>query len=260
VREDTPRADNSVRRRGKKAAAAAAAGRSWTKRGGKKDTKSMGGEGGVAKKDARENATRVADPPLRRKWRNFPAAAVCYSFLSLPWREIRCIIHDFVNVACRCIFTVLYLEKFTAPWKLDRDARVHAASWRTAGHAVSSTSVAVRMMQRADIEFDTEQIEESRNERLRGPVRLMAEIYLESITKNKYVIRMQVPSDIRCGATRAFSERARRMRFNIVCARQVLFERNKHNDLTNIRPRDSLIEFKLPHSDPEKVLSRMHNK
>lgn len=26
--------------------------------------------------------------------------------------ESRCIIHDFVNVACRCIFTALYLEKF----------------------------------------------------------------------------------------------------------------------------------------------------
>jgi len=71
-------------------------------------------EGEVAKKDARENATRVAGPPPRRKWRNFPAAAVCYSFLSLLRREIRCIIHDFVNVACRCIFTALYLEKFRA--------------------------------------------------------------------------------------------------------------------------------------------------
>lgn len=29
-------------------------------------------------------------------------------------RESRCIIHDFVNVACRCIFTALYLEKFRA--------------------------------------------------------------------------------------------------------------------------------------------------
>lgn len=45
-------------------------------------------------------------------------AAVCYSFLLPPpplcptLRESRCIIHDFVNVACRCIFTALYLEKF----------------------------------------------------------------------------------------------------------------------------------------------------
>lgn len=29
-------------------------------------------------------------------------------------RGSRCIIHDFVNVACRCIFTALYLEKFRA--------------------------------------------------------------------------------------------------------------------------------------------------
>lgn len=44
-----------------------------------------------------------------------------------PLRETHCIIHDFVNVACRCIFTALYLEKFPRADKTRyRAVRVHA--------------------------------------------------------------------------------------------------------------------------------------
>lgn len=70
-------------------------------------------------------------------------------FSSLPTlRESRCIIHDFVNVACRCIFTALYLEKFRAG-----ETRYTAASargvWRgtrvfcvsTTGRASLSNSI-----------------------------------------------------------------------------------------------------------------------
>lgn len=96
-------------------------------------------------KKGREGKCNEGRP--RRKRRNFPAAAVCYSFLlhplpppppfqlclflSLlpPLREtLRCIIHDFVNVACRCIFTALYLEKFCARETRYREPRVHAVS------------------------------------------------------------------------------------------------------------------------------------
>jgi len=46
-------------------------------------------------------------------------------FLPVTLRESLCIIHDFVNVACRCIFTALYLEKFRA-----KETRYRAASAR----------------------------------------------------------------------------------------------------------------------------------
>lgn len=83
-------------------------------------------EGGVTKKDARENATRedpeesggTFPPPLSVTHFSHPAREHLVPAPRVPSPrlsrrgETRCIIHDFVNVACRCIFTALYLEKF----------------------------------------------------------------------------------------------------------------------------------------------------
>lgn len=77
-------------------------------------------EGAVTKKEGEGkcNEGRPEDPKESRG--TFPPRLSVTHFSFLPpscpssLRESRCIIHDFVNVACRCIFTALYLEKFRA--------------------------------------------------------------------------------------------------------------------------------------------------
>jgi len=101
-------------------------------KGWEKGEKGASGEEGAMTKKGREGKCNEGRPPkkveeLSRRCclllispsPNSPLSSSLLSspppFPQLPLREtLRCIIHDFVNVACRCIFTALYLEKFCA--------------------------------------------------------------------------------------------------------------------------------------------------
>jgi len=198
VRRDAPHADNSVRRKEKKAAAAAAAaaGGSWEEREGKKGTKTRTARAEWQKRTRGRMQRGLQTLPCEESGGTFPPLLSVTHFSPFLGARSAALFMT-LSTSLAAVFLRHYTWKNSLPWKLDIEPRVHAASWRIAGHTVSSMSVVLRMMQHANIEFGREQIEESRNERLRGPVRLMAEIYLKSITKNKYVIRMQVPFDIR---------------------------------------------------------------
>lgn len=91
-----------------------------------------------AQRRKKEDEGKCNEGRPRRKWRNFPAAAVCYSFLlspptlSQPFPRAAALFMT-LSTSLAAVFLRHYTWKNSAPGKLDIQPRVHAVSGK--GHA-----------------------------------------------------------------------------------------------------------------------------